>query len=53
MSSAHSPSDKGAAFVGLIVTSLALAAMVFGIVKWTNAKYANHEGPKAEATTSH
>lgn len=53
MSSAHPPSDKGAAFVGLIVTSVALAAMVFAIVTWTNAKYANHEGGKAEATTTH
>jgi hypothetical protein len=53
MSSTHAPNDKGAAFVGLIVTAAALAAMVFGIVVWTNARYANHEGAKAEATTAH
>lgn len=46
-------SDKGAAFTGLIVTAVALSVMAFGIVKWTNAKYANHDGAKAEATTAH
>ncbi|MEP7380438.1 MAG: hypothetical protein ABI910_02060 [Gemmatimonadota bacterium] len=53
MSSAPPPSDKGAAFVGLIVTAGALTLMVFGIVVWTNARYASHEGAKTEATTAH
>lgn len=52
MSSQHS-SDQGAAFKGLIVTALLLFVMAFGIVKWTNAKYASHEAGKAEATTKH
>ncbi len=52
MSSQHS-SDRGAAFKGLIVTALLLFVMAFGIVKWTNAKYAAHEGGKGEATTQH
>jgi hypothetical protein len=52
--SSHTPSDKGAAFTGLIVTSVALFLLSYGIVKWTNAKFAGHEaGKKAEATTSH
>ncbi|HEX4934239.1 MAG TPA: hypothetical protein VFV33_13710 [Gemmatimonadaceae bacterium] len=52
MSHGHS-SDKGAAFIGLIVTSAVLFVFAFGIVKWTNAKYAGHEGAKAEATQAH
>ncbi|MBK6486646.1 MAG: hypothetical protein IPF98_07225 [Gemmatimonadetes bacterium] len=53
MSSTPPPSDKGAAFTGLIVTAVLLFLMSFGIVKWTNAKFASHEGAKAEATTAH
>lgn len=53
MSSTPPPSDKGAAFTGLIVTAVLLFLMVFGIVKMTNAKYAGHEGAKAEATKAH
>lgn len=52
MSHEHT-SDKGAAFAGLIITSVALFVIAFGIVKWTNAKYAGHEGSKAESTQSH
>ena len=52
MSASHSSSDQGAAFKGLIVTSLAILALVVGIVKLTNAKYASHEG-KAEAAAQH
>ena len=52
MSHDHS-SDKGAAFTGLIVTSVALFLLAFGIVKWTNAKFADHEPGKAPAATSH
>jgi hypothetical protein len=51
-SSEHS-SDKKAAFVGLIVTSVALFVMAFGIVLMTNAKFASHAGTQAEATTKH
>ena len=43
--------DKGAAFKGLIFTALALFVMAYGIVLLTNAKFAKHEGAKAEATS--
>ena len=46
-------SDKGAAFVGLFGGVILLLAVVYGIVQWTNAKYAGHEGgerPAAEST---
>ncbi len=46
--------DKRAAFAGLIVTSVALFVLAYGIVLWTNAKFAGHSaGTKAEATTTH
>ncbi|MEO6446208.1 MAG: hypothetical protein ABIZ91_09995 [Gemmatimonadaceae bacterium] len=50
MSESHS-SDKGAAFTGLIVTAVVLFLLSFGIVKWTNAKFAGHQGATTEATT--
>lgn len=53
MSSPSTPSDKGAAFTGLIVTAIALVVICFSIVKWTNARFASHGDEKAEATTSH
>lgn len=55
MSSHSTPhsSDTKAAFAGLIVTSIALFVMAYGIVLWTNAKFAGHAGTKAEATTTH
>ncbi|MCC6927855.1 MAG: hypothetical protein IT359_02580 [Gemmatimonadaceae bacterium] len=52
MSHEHT-SDKGAAFAGLIVTTVALCVLVLGLVMFTNAKYAGHEGGKAEATQAH
>jgi len=51
MSSAtHHPEDRGAAFTGLIVGAVALFAITFAIVKLTNAKFASHEKPAAEAS---
>jgi hypothetical protein len=47
--SAPPPSDKAAAFRGLVITALALFLMAFTIVKLTNAKYARHE-PEAGQT---
>ena len=38
----HHGSDKGAAFVGMIVTTALLFIMAFTIVKLTNAKFAGH-----------
>lgn len=51
MAHSHEPtSDKSAAFTGLLVTAAALFAMVFGIVTWTNSKYAGEKaGAAAEA----
>jgi multisubunit Na+/H+ antiporter MnhB subunit len=49
MSTTHHPEDRGAAFTGLIVGAVALIIIVLGIVKLTNAKFASHEKPVAEA----
>jgi hypothetical protein len=42
----HAPhahgSDKGAAFVGLFGGIVVLAAVMYGIVQWTNAQFAGH-----------
>lgn len=48
MSDSH-PTDKSAAFRGLLVTAILLFIEMFSIVKLTNAKYAGHE-PGAEAS---
>ena len=51
---AHHGSDKGAAFVGLFGGLILLLAVVYGIVVWTNGKYAGHgEGAAAAAETKH
>ena len=48
------PTDKSAAFRGLIVTSILLFLVVISIVKLTNMKYAGHEaGGAAAETTAH
>ena len=47
--SAYHPADRNAAFTGLIVGLVALAILVFGIVKLTNAKFGAHEKPAAQA----
>ena len=44
------PTDKRAAFIGLIVTAVLLFVVAFSIVQLTNASYA---GEKAAAGTSH
>ena len=53
MSAPH-PGDKSAAFTGLILGAIAIFVLMFGIVRWTNAKYAGHgegaEAPAAAAT---
>ena len=43
------PGDKRSAYVGMIVTALILFVFAFGIVKWTNGKFAGREA-HAEAT---
>lgn len=49
MSDSH-PTDKSAAFRGLIITSILLFLVVTSIVKLTNMKYAGHEAGAVEAT---
>ena len=44
------PGDKRAGFMGLIIGGVLLFAALFVIVQLTNARYASHEGAKAEAT---
>ena len=48
----HSVSgDRVPAFIGLIAGAIFIGAVLFGVVKWTNAQFAGHgEGAKAEAT---
>jgi len=52
--SSHTPvhgSDKGAGFTGLIVGALFVGAILFSVVKLTNAHYNNEKGEaKAEQT---
>ena len=43
------PSDKRSAFIGMLVTAVLLFVFAFGIVQWTNAKFAAAES-HAEAT---
>jgi len=43
------PSDKRTAFVGMIVTAALLFVFAYGIVLWTNAKFAGGEA-HAEST---
>lgn len=48
--SAPNAGDKSAGFTGLILGAIALFVIVFGIVRLTNASYANeHEGTKPAA----
>jgi hypothetical protein len=54
MSASHSapPSDRKAAYTGLIVGAVAVFIILFTVVKVTNASFAGEEGEKAasEAT---
>ena len=43
----HGGSDMRAAFMGLIIGSLAVLAVVFTIVKLTNRAFEGHEAPAA------
>ena len=43
--------DRMPAFIGLVAGAVFIAAVLFGVVQWTNAQFAGHgEGAKAEAT---
>jgi hypothetical protein len=45
--SAPQPGDKAAAFKGLIVTTVLLVIMAYGIVLLTNRKFAGHGAESA------
>jgi hypothetical protein len=49
MSGHHHPSDKRAAFTGLILGAVALFVILFAITKMTNDHYANEKAPAAGA----
>lgn len=51
MSASHSapPSDRKAAYTGLIVGAIAIFIILFSVVKITNASFAGEEGEKAAA----
>jgi hypothetical protein len=50
--SAPQPGDKSAAFAGLILGSIALFVLVFGVVRATNASKSGH-GEKTAVEASH
>jgi hypothetical protein len=46
--------DKKAAFVGLVGGVALIGALVYGMVLWTNTRFAGHEGgEKAAAASTH
>ena len=49
--------DKGPAFVGLFVGALLLGSFMYGMVRWTNSRYAGHaeggETPAAATAPQH
>ena len=47
------PGDKPAGYLGLIIGAVVLFALIFGIVKMTNARYTNEHGEKSAATATH
>ena len=53
----HAPhhSDKGAAYTGLVVSIIGIAAVVLAIVTWTNSKFEGHAkgGAASAQTTGH
>ena len=51
--SGHSrPSDRSAAFTGLIVGAIFVIAVIVVIHELTNKKYEKHEGAKATASAT-
>ena len=46
------PGDMSAAFIGLIVGTIALLLILFGTMKWTESRFAGH-GETPAATTAH
>ena len=48
----HHHSDKGAAYTGLVVSVVAIFAVVFAIVTMTNAKFEGHAKGGTSTTQS-
>jgi len=42
--------DRAPAYVGLVASALILLALIFGMVKWTNSRFAGHS--KAEGAAA-
>ena len=47
------PSDKRSAFVGMIVTSIALFLFAYGIVQWTNSLFEGGESHAPAGAVKH
>ena len=47
------PGDKRAAFIGMLVTSALLFALSYGLVQYTNAKFAGHKAEAKAGQTKH
>ena len=45
-------SDRSAAYTGLIVGAVALGILIYGIVLWTNGRYAKEEVAKPTASAT-
>lgn len=52
MSAHPHASDRSAAFTGLIVGAVALGILLYGIVTWTNGRYAKEGGAKPTASAT-
>jgi hypothetical protein len=48
------PGDMKAAFTGLVVGAVAVLAILYGVVQWTNSRFEGHApaGATAPATTT-
>lgn len=46
------PGDKGAAFTGLIVGAIAVMAILYGVVQWTNSRFEGHGAPTPAGATA-
>lgn len=44
--------DKAAAFVGMLGGLVVLGAMTYGMVLWTNSRFAGHEGGEKPAAAA-
>jgi hypothetical protein len=53
MSEHEHPSDRKAAYTGLILGAVALGVLLYGIVFLTNKQYEGKEGAKPAAGSTH